>query len=239
MERTYKLKESNAISDVNDPKVTCHVSGHLPILTLSSDFIARNQLDSSNTINNGSTNVLYINDIDGNAVDLTVVANINSVNRNNNLLLKDVDDTILMVTGINDVKPKHYNKKELSFQSYMVGGKPINYNSGETLVLTTDSRINKLQTSTPDLLLTNAKLITLSVPGMNIGSTITRTKSGTNGILYEVINTLEVLELDVVASGIDVSNMVLFTIYSDTIFHNRMRYVGIDPDIDKVYIPLL
>ena len=253
MEKMYKLKVSGDNAVATDPDLKASVSARLPVLTLSKSFLDKNKISETEVNNTDSDNTVYKNDT---GTELSVFANVVSANRNNNLLLIDPDvDELSVFIGVNDIQPSQFNNREITLQTYDIGATTTHYNSGENIMLSKEGYLAKFKTdkssfgasSSGSLSIGSSssgsssntmKKITLSVPGMNIGSLINRLKDNTTG-LYEQANILEVLELDVNDLNLDITDSIFYTIYADTIFHNRLRYVGKDADLDKIYIPLL
>jgi len=241
MDLTYKIKKSGDSNATTDALVNMSIGVHLPILTLTSTFIDRCIVHEDNAPSNSSDNVLYNNET-GNELDVILNASLGYTTNESVLTLDKDTKRLYLVPGINDIKPSQFSNRSVVLQSMAVGATTQHYNSGEKISLGTDSRLNDVVFDSNVLMpLTGAKIITLAIRGMDVGNETFNLRQDLAGHNHKVAldaRLVSLLELDVVNSGLDISEMVLYTILSDAFSHQRLRYVGKDTTVDKIYIPL-
>lgn len=244
MDLTYRIKKSGDADGATDAEVNMAVSVHLPILTLTPTFVDRCIVHEDDAPSNSSDNVLYNNET-GNELDIILNASLGYTTNESILALDKDTKRLYLVPGLNDVKPSQFANRSIALQSMAVGATTQHYNSGEKISLCTDSRLNDVVID-PGMVgasgsLTGAKIVTLAVRGMDVGNETFNLRQDLVGHNHKVAldaRLVSFLELDVSNSGIDISEMIFYTILSDAFSHQRLRYVGKDTTADKIYIPL-
>jgi len=237
MERIYRVKKSGDDAKSSDPKLIAKLSGSLPILYLTGNFIDRYKIEETDTIFNNSPNSVYLED--ANNTELDVLAEVFSANRNENLLLVDsTKNRLTIFNGVNDFVPDHFANNQIYVHAYDVGGTSLHYGSGETITLPTSTNMGKFSYTKSVNNLSKAKKYTLTLPGMRIGSMIDDVRYTGSGI-KENVTILTILELDVDELQLDTKELTLYTIYSSDFFRNKLRIIGRNLDVNKIHIPLI